>query len=72
MGFLKRFNWRQFFQVLGLFLVWIFPVLTILTALFEQDLITAVFAFGIGLISTLVIYFLIRIIDFILPTLKRD
>ncbi len=72
MGLLNRFSWKQFFQFLGLILVWIFPVLTLLTSLAEQDLITAVFAFGVGLVSTLVIYFLIRIIDFIFPTVSKD
>ena len=70
--FLKKFSWKQLFQALGLFLVWIFPILTIFTSIFDQDLITAVFAFGVGLISTLVLYVLIKVIDFILPTIAQE
>ncbi|MFW9905501.1 MAG: hypothetical protein ACFFFH_14260 [Candidatus Thorarchaeota archaeon] len=61
-GFLSRFNWREYFLIGGLLIIWATAVFISFNAFGNDDITTVGFALFIGVIPTSVLLMLIAII----------
>ncbi|MHA1968221.1 MAG: hypothetical protein ACW964_10510 [Candidatus Hodarchaeales archaeon] len=67
MNFPVRLTQKNILLLGGAILIWLFPVISIFVSFGERDVVTGLVALLVGIISSILLYILIIIVNKILP-----
>ena len=62
--------WNNGFLIGGVILIWIFPIISLIVSLSENDIMNGFFGLIIGIIASVILFILIKIVDKLLPSVS--
>ena len=65
-----KISWNNAFLIGGVILIWIFPIISLLYSLNENDIINGFFGLIVGIAASVILFILIKIVDKILPSVS--
>ncbi len=65
-----KISWNNGFLIGGVILIWIFPIISLLYSLNENDIINGFFGLIVGITASVILFILIKIVDKFLPSVS--